>query len=281
VNWVTSFNTCWGINLHNLRRGRWKDQTASIFLSHLKQVSCAWVVCCDTKNICAMSTRFNSLNAKLNPICSLLALLGTHHILHVSRWRVKRIPLHLNVRASNNYSYFCALNGKPKHVYPIDQQYKITRNSTFCSLEGFWFYVALRTNSDLHIIKFLFSTGYGICLLCGTSWIFSHKLNKFLCHSSENWIQTVASERAGPGLISDKWHLWLTKWLWDRFFSEYFCSPLSISFHRGFVYMLLLQQSQKDQVYKPSKKQSLSWIQGSLAIRSLFLSIQRAGKNTK
>jgi hypothetical protein len=28
---------------------------------------------------------FNPLNAKLNPICHLLALLGTHHILHVSR----------------------------------------------------------------------------------------------------------------------------------------------------------------------------------------------------
>jgi len=31
----------------------------------------------------------NPLNAKLNPICSLLALLGAHHILHVSRIRVK------------------------------------------------------------------------------------------------------------------------------------------------------------------------------------------------
>jgi len=29
------------------------------------------------------------LNTELNPICHLLALLGTHHILHVSRIRVK------------------------------------------------------------------------------------------------------------------------------------------------------------------------------------------------
>jgi len=29
------------------------------------------------------------LNAELNPICHLLALLGAHHILHVSRIRVK------------------------------------------------------------------------------------------------------------------------------------------------------------------------------------------------
>ena len=32
---------------------------------------------------------FNPLNAELNPICHLLALLGPHHILHVSRIRVK------------------------------------------------------------------------------------------------------------------------------------------------------------------------------------------------
>jgi len=31
----------------------------------------------------------NPLNPELNPICHLLALLGTHHILHVSRIRVK------------------------------------------------------------------------------------------------------------------------------------------------------------------------------------------------
>jgi len=31
----------------------------------------------------------NALNAKLNPICHLLALLGAHHILHVSRVKVK------------------------------------------------------------------------------------------------------------------------------------------------------------------------------------------------
>ena len=32
---------------------------------------------------------FNPLNAELNPICHLLALLESHHILHVSRIRVK------------------------------------------------------------------------------------------------------------------------------------------------------------------------------------------------
>ena len=31
---------------------------------------------------------FNSLNAELNPICHLLALLGAHHIFHVRGLRV-------------------------------------------------------------------------------------------------------------------------------------------------------------------------------------------------
>ena len=41
---------------------------------------------------------FNPLNAELNPICHLLALVGAHHILHVSRVRVKFItPLTLTM----------------------------------------------------------------------------------------------------------------------------------------------------------------------------------------
>ena len=38
---------------------------------------------------------FNPLNAELNPICHLLALLGLHHFLHVSRIRVKSLTLRL------------------------------------------------------------------------------------------------------------------------------------------------------------------------------------------
>ena len=32
----------------------------------------------------------NHLNAKLNPICHLLALLVAHHILHISRIRINK-----------------------------------------------------------------------------------------------------------------------------------------------------------------------------------------------
>ena len=37
----------------------------------------------------------NSLNTELNPICYLLALLGVHHFLHVSRIRVKLLTFRL------------------------------------------------------------------------------------------------------------------------------------------------------------------------------------------
>jgi len=37
----------------------------------------------------------NPLNAELNPICHLLALLGVHHFLHASRIRDKSLTLRL------------------------------------------------------------------------------------------------------------------------------------------------------------------------------------------
>jgi len=40
-------------------------------------------------------SQFNPLNPELNPICYLLALLGAHHFLHVSRIRVKLLTFRL------------------------------------------------------------------------------------------------------------------------------------------------------------------------------------------
>ena len=47
------------------------------------------------------SNCINPLNPELNPICYLLALLGAHHFLHVSRIRVKL----LNFRRLMSYIY--------------------------------------------------------------------------------------------------------------------------------------------------------------------------------
>jgi len=44
---------------------------------------------------------FNPLNAKLNPICHLLTLLGAHPILHVSRVRVNKMNARRQVGSSS------------------------------------------------------------------------------------------------------------------------------------------------------------------------------------
>jgi len=47
------------------------------------------------KSLYTKKISVNPLNAELNPICHLLALLGVHHFLHVSRIRVKSLTLRL------------------------------------------------------------------------------------------------------------------------------------------------------------------------------------------
>jgi hypothetical protein len=54
----------------------------------------------------AVSRLFNPLNTKLNPICHLLALLGAHPILHISRIRVKSVPSQLSRTNSPNLNHF-------------------------------------------------------------------------------------------------------------------------------------------------------------------------------
>jgi len=54
--------------------------------------------CCflfKSHHVSQLALFFNPLNAELNPICCLLALLGAHHFLHISRIRVKSLALRL------------------------------------------------------------------------------------------------------------------------------------------------------------------------------------------
>jgi hypothetical protein len=62
-------------------------------------------------NLPISSLILNPLNAELNPICCLLALLGAHHFLHVSRIRVNRLQAVIsNVIMSMKLSFqFCPL----------------------------------------------------------------------------------------------------------------------------------------------------------------------------
>jgi len=47
----------------------------------------------ELKIVANMGLHINPLKPELNPICYLLALLGAHHFLHVSRIRVKLLTL--------------------------------------------------------------------------------------------------------------------------------------------------------------------------------------------
>jgi len=67
------------------------DCTVSQLGSPWKESSLLWN---PKKSYVRNVNHLNPLNAELNPICHLLALLGAHHILHVSRIRV-------------NYEHFC------------------------------------------------------------------------------------------------------------------------------------------------------------------------------
>jgi hypothetical protein len=94
---------------------------------------------------------FNPLNAQLNPICHLLALLGDHHILHVSGLRVKAYWL----RDAPNSLTFNNCRLCPHCIY------------VFC--------IYLRTNRDLcHLQRKLigFYNQDEKCLQRGTDWVF-------------------------------------------------------------------------------------------------------------
>jgi transposase len=47
----------------------------------------------------------NPLNPELNPICYLLAILGAHHFLRVSRIRVKSLTLRLLMSHTHTHTY--------------------------------------------------------------------------------------------------------------------------------------------------------------------------------
>jgi hypothetical protein len=68
---------------------------------------------CEFEHSPPSSAKINPLNAELNPICHLLALLGAHPILHVSRIRVNsewiysstQTPIYLHEVDTINFNF--------------------------------------------------------------------------------------------------------------------------------------------------------------------------------
>ena len=80
--------TCLCVQFIPQYNGRPKVRPYSIITS-IRTVP-AKVRCCSVLFAASVKTYLNPLNANLNPICHLLALLVGHHILHVSSIRVKQ-----------------------------------------------------------------------------------------------------------------------------------------------------------------------------------------------
>jgi hypothetical protein len=75
---------------------------------------------------CNIKMNVNPLNAELNPICHLLALLGVHHFLHVSRIRVKSITLSLIMSYIYIYIYIY-IYGAP--ILDVSRSHTTTQHS--------------------------------------------------------------------------------------------------------------------------------------------------------
>jgi len=90
--------------LPNFRFGTWhlfyaaftaKKLSTHVLLCKLKRNDCSFRFY-DYLSYCSyILFLLNPLNPELNPICCLLALLGAHHFLHVSRIRVKSLTFRL------------------------------------------------------------------------------------------------------------------------------------------------------------------------------------------
>jgi len=82
------------------------------------------------------------LNAKLNPICHLLALLGAHHILHVSRIRVNQVSKPLNAKL-NSICHLLALLGAHRILHVSRIRVNQVYNTLNAKLNPIWHLLAL------------------------------------------------------------------------------------------------------------------------------------------
>ena len=74
---------------HDARNHEFKKKV----LNNLTGFHETWSEQCAVTTAPCFHRHINPLNPELNPICYLLALLGAHHFLHVSRIRVKLLTL--------------------------------------------------------------------------------------------------------------------------------------------------------------------------------------------
>jgi hypothetical protein len=84
---------------------------------------------CKNLNFQFQGQRVNPLNAKLNPICHLLALLGAHHIIHVSGVRFAK-PYQSTITEHTAACHLSAICYSLRHCNPIKLTKGLTVNWT-------------------------------------------------------------------------------------------------------------------------------------------------------
>ena len=98
--WAPSFHRGYpglfpGQSVLDLWWTKWHWDTSVSSTSIFRCQYCSTTAPCYGINLISTLYNLNPLNPKLNPICYLLALLGAHHFLHVSRIRVKSLTFRL------------------------------------------------------------------------------------------------------------------------------------------------------------------------------------------
>jgi hypothetical protein len=126
-----------------------------------------------TQNKWQINILFNPLNAELNPICHLLALLGAHHILHVSRVRVNStIPEH---EMLNKYANECDEHNydRTTHsfiIYPVSSAITSNNSAWATKVSNLQFHTALSMFNTNNFATH--STSIMICLKCSNASLF-------------------------------------------------------------------------------------------------------------
>jgi len=83
---------------HQIMQHHFHEDSNCVILFNVEAMLTEFVLNTERLNctgIILVFVEFNPLNAELNPIYYLLALLGAHHFLHISRIRVKSLILRL------------------------------------------------------------------------------------------------------------------------------------------------------------------------------------------
>ena len=114
--WLTLILLTWRIGWAPNNDSRWKMGYNSAFkgsrdCSKIESVR-ATKLQIQGKSLMFLKCRFNSLNAELNPIFHLLALLGAHYIFHVSGLRVK----HRNTTMRCDISDVLTFKNRTSHI---------------------------------------------------------------------------------------------------------------------------------------------------------------------